>query len=240
MSYRELNRRANQLGHYLQGLGVGPEVMVGVCLERSMEMVVALMGVLKAGRSLSADGSELSGAETEIHDGECGRHRSRRTERESEDAQDRALESDGFEGEWEEVEPCQTEIREAESEDEDLAYVIYTSGSTGEPKGVMVVTQKSGQLAGGLAGGSFGFEAGRDALPGQFLIRYLVVRDIEPAGCGREGQYPRRERILEMRELLEEMKNVSVVHKSRSGLHLRRLLSWTHQAIRPSSESDLA
>jgi non-ribosomal peptide synthetase component F len=49
VSYRELNRRANQLGNYLQWLGVGPEVVVGLCLERSLEMVVALLGVLKAG-----------------------------------------------------------------------------------------------------------------------------------------------------------------------------------------------
>src|SRR6266545_1913824 len=49
VSYRELNRRANQLGRYLQRLGVGPDVVVGLCLERSAEMVIALMGVLKAG-----------------------------------------------------------------------------------------------------------------------------------------------------------------------------------------------
>jgi amino acid adenylation domain-containing protein len=49
VSFRELNRRANQLGHYLRELGVGPEVRVGICLERSVEMVVAMLGVLKAG-----------------------------------------------------------------------------------------------------------------------------------------------------------------------------------------------
>src|SRR5262249_42457022 len=49
LSYGELNRRANQLGNYLQRLGVGPEVVVGVCLERSVEMAPALLGALKAG-----------------------------------------------------------------------------------------------------------------------------------------------------------------------------------------------
>ena len=49
LSYGELNRRANQLGRYLRRLGVGPEVLVGVCLERSLEMVVGLLGILKAG-----------------------------------------------------------------------------------------------------------------------------------------------------------------------------------------------
>src|SRR5262245_6955480 len=49
LTYQELNTRANQLGHYLQKLGVGPETLVGICMERSLEMVVGLLGILKAG-----------------------------------------------------------------------------------------------------------------------------------------------------------------------------------------------
>ncbi|MET0650343.1 MAG: amino acid adenylation domain-containing protein, partial [Pyrinomonadaceae bacterium] len=49
LSYRELNRRANQLAHYLRQRGVGPEVRVAVCMERSLDMIVALLGILKAG-----------------------------------------------------------------------------------------------------------------------------------------------------------------------------------------------
>ncbi|MBI4524484.1 MAG: amino acid adenylation domain-containing protein [Deltaproteobacteria bacterium] len=49
LTYKELNRRANQLAHYLRKLGVGPEVLVGICLDRSLEMVVGLLGILKAG-----------------------------------------------------------------------------------------------------------------------------------------------------------------------------------------------
>ena len=49
LTYRELNRRANQLAHYLRSLDVGPEVLVGICVERSLEMVVGLLGILKAG-----------------------------------------------------------------------------------------------------------------------------------------------------------------------------------------------
>ncbi|MEC4887698.1 MAG: AMP-binding protein, partial [Scytonema sp. PMC 1070.18] len=49
LTYQQLNRKANQLAHYLQGLGVGPEVLVGICIERSLEMIVALLGILKAG-----------------------------------------------------------------------------------------------------------------------------------------------------------------------------------------------
>ena len=49
LTYRELNNRASRLARYLKKLGVGPEVLVGICVERSIEMVVGLLGILKAG-----------------------------------------------------------------------------------------------------------------------------------------------------------------------------------------------
>src|SRR5947209_5675120 len=49
LTYHELNRRANQLAHHLRALGVGPEVRVGICVQRSLEMVIGLLGILKAG-----------------------------------------------------------------------------------------------------------------------------------------------------------------------------------------------
>src|SRR5205807_1867417 len=49
LTYRDLNRRANQLAHHLQKLGVGPDVLVGICVERSLDMLVGLLGILKAG-----------------------------------------------------------------------------------------------------------------------------------------------------------------------------------------------
>ncbi|MGI2909808.1 AMP-binding protein, partial [Tolypothrix sp. VBCCA 56010] len=49
LTYRELNAKANQLAHHLVSLGVGPEILVGICTERSSEMVVGLLAILKAG-----------------------------------------------------------------------------------------------------------------------------------------------------------------------------------------------
>ena len=53
LTYGALNRRANQMAHYLRALGVGPEVCVGLCMERSLELVVGLLGILKAGGRMS-------------------------------------------------------------------------------------------------------------------------------------------------------------------------------------------
>ncbi|MEH2169650.1 MAG: AMP-binding protein [Nostoc sp.] len=49
LTYRELNQQANQLAHHLQALGVKPETLVGICVERSLEMIVGILGILKAG-----------------------------------------------------------------------------------------------------------------------------------------------------------------------------------------------
>ncbi|MDQ2869940.1 MAG: non-ribosomal peptide synthetase [Acidobacteriota bacterium] len=138
LTYGELNRRANQLARHLRGRGVGPEALVGVRVERSMEGVVALFAVLKAGGAyLPLDPTyprerlrfmlEDSGAHSLLTDrpaGETGLSLTGRTIvlEDSRDASARESEDDLPNG----VEP------------QHLAYVIYTSGSTGKPKGVEI------------------------------------------------------------------------------------------------------
>ena len=69
LTYRELNRRANQLAHHLRALGVGPEVLVGICVERSLEMVVGLLGILKAGGAYVPLGPGLPQGAPRLHAG---------------------------------------------------------------------------------------------------------------------------------------------------------------------------
>lgn len=138
LTYRGLNERANQLAHYLRSLNVAPEMLVGICLERSIEMIVGMLGILKAGGAfVPLDPSQpqerlafiLADTKVEIlltlkklvagisvpqgHlvclDTEC--------------------------------ENIATESKnnpKSSVQSENLAYTIYTSGSTGQPKGVMV------------------------------------------------------------------------------------------------------
>ncbi|MGK7878447.1 MAG: amino acid adenylation domain-containing protein [Xenococcaceae cyanobacterium] len=138
LTYRELNRRANQLAHHLQALGVGPEVLVGIYIKRSLEMVVGLLGILKAGGAYLPLDLAYSKERIAFM---------------LEDARVSVLLSQQrlFEGlpaskakvvcldsGWEAIDCESEENPVSEVAANNLAYVIYTSGSTGRPKGVAV------------------------------------------------------------------------------------------------------
>ncbi|HEX8825306.1 MAG TPA: amino acid adenylation domain-containing protein, partial [Archangium sp.] len=137
LTYRELERRANQLAHHLRGLGVGPEVRVGVCMERSLELVVALLGVLKAG-----------GAYVPL-DPSYPRERLSHMLRSSaapvlltQQRSEHVLPESGatrvyLEHGGASLAHLPTGAPAPLATGENLAYVIYTSGSTGLPKGAM-------------------------------------------------------------------------------------------------------
>ncbi|MGZ4317494.1 MAG: non-ribosomal peptide synthetase, partial [Gaiellaceae bacterium] len=138
LTFAELERRAASLASYLRTLGVGPDVLVGIALERSTELLVGLLGILKAG-----------GAYVPIDPGYP-------VERQAymlEDAavsvlvtQERLLDRVPvgsarpvcIDRDWEEIERTPESAETLEREPEQLAYVIYTSGSTGRPKGVEI------------------------------------------------------------------------------------------------------
>ena len=138
LTYDELNRQANQLAHYLQTLGVGPDVKVGLFMERSLELVVAILGILKAGGAYVP----LDPAYPKDRLGFM-----------LEDAEVRVLLTQ------EEMQPHLPDLKvklvcmDADGEiigqqsdanplsgtaPDNLVYVIYTSGSTGKPKGALV------------------------------------------------------------------------------------------------------
>ena len=138
LSYEELNRRANELGHYLRRQGVGPEVRVAVCLERSVEMVVALLAVLKAGGAYvpldPAYPEERLKFMVEDSAAAVLLTESRLAQRFA----NSAIRVMVIDEEREQIEQqSNTELSSATTP-QNLAYVIYTSGSTGWPKGVGV------------------------------------------------------------------------------------------------------
>ncbi|MEH1814618.1 MAG: amino acid adenylation domain-containing protein [Nostoc sp.] len=143
LSYRELNQRANQLAHYLQTLGVGPDVRVGICIERSLDTLIGIISILKAGGAyLPLDPAYpverlafmLKDAQVKI----LLTQHSIVANLSTYQTHVICLDTD-----WETIAQHSTNnltetLHIFASSSAHLAYIIYTSGSTGQPKGVMV------------------------------------------------------------------------------------------------------
>ncbi|MEG4505908.1 amino acid adenylation domain-containing protein [Microcoleus sp. F6_B4] len=136
LTYLELNSKANQLARYLQQLGVGPDVLVAICMERSLEIAIAVLGVLKAGAAyvpldpaypkerltfmLADTQTPVILTQSHLVSG-LPAHQARAV----------CLDAD-----WETISSHSTENPASSVSPQNLTYTIYTSGSTGKPKGV--------------------------------------------------------------------------------------------------------
>ncbi|MDZ8034016.1 amino acid adenylation domain-containing protein [Nostoc sp. DedSLP04] len=141
LTYRELNAKANQLAHRLQALGVEPDVLVGVCVERSCEMLVGILGILKAGGAYvpidpSYPNQRLSYM---LADSQVSIILTQeRLVKNLPDVGALVLCLDTL---WDVIAQESDENPKNEVKTDNLAYLIYTSGSTGQPKGVQVTHQ---------------------------------------------------------------------------------------------------
>ena len=139
LSYRELNQRANQLAHHLRSLGVGPEVVVGLCVERSLEMVVALLAILKAGGAYVPLDPAFPQARLAYMIADSGM-RVLVTHRQLDQSLPvRPPSIVHLDADWDAIaRQDATETNLPRPKPKNLAYVLYTSGSTGKPKGVAI------------------------------------------------------------------------------------------------------
>jgi len=137
LTYRELNQRANQLAHYLRTLAVGPETLVGVCMERSLEMVVALYGVLKAGGAYVPIDPEYPQERIGYMLEDAGLSVLLTQRRVLGRLPAGGAKTLCLDDEWNQIAGKETANPSKVPTPANLAYMIYTSGSTGKPKGAM-------------------------------------------------------------------------------------------------------
>jgi len=133
--YNELNQRANQLAHYLRSQGVGPDVLVGICVERSLEMIVGILGILKAGGAyLPLD--PIYPPDRLAYIIEDAKPAALLTQSHLQDL----LPVSAFclDNQWGTLESYPRSNPPNITLPDHLAYVIYTSGSTGKPKGSLL------------------------------------------------------------------------------------------------------
>ena len=136
MSYRELDERTNQLAHHLRRKGAGAERVVGICMDRSPEMVVAMVGVMKSSAAYVPldPGYPKQRLRMMIEDAGMGLIVSKQGLVEA--MPEHKAEMIRIDADWEEISECDRGAVSREGSEENLSHVIYTSGSTGEPKGV--------------------------------------------------------------------------------------------------------
>ena len=137
-TYDELNRRANQLARHLRGLGAGPDVLVGLCLERSIDLLTGAYGILKAGAAYvpldpAYPAERLA---TMVEDARCPILLTE--ERLLHRLPPHRAKVVCIDRDWSGIEREAEDDLDRRATSRSLAYVIYTSGSTGRPKGVMV------------------------------------------------------------------------------------------------------
>jgi amino acid adenylation domain-containing protein/non-ribosomal peptide synthase protein (TIGR01720 family) len=137
LTYQDLNQKANQIAHYLQTLGVKPDVFVGICIERSLDMVIGLLGILKAGGAyVPLDPSHPKERLAFLIE-DANLHVLLTFKEIAEKLLSKA-QVVCLDTHWENLSQFRDNNPISEVTSDNLAYVIYTSGSTGKPKGVLV------------------------------------------------------------------------------------------------------
>ena len=263
LTYRELDARANQLAHHLRGCGVGPEALVGLCVERSVETVVGLLGILKAGGAylpLDPDypPERLTYMLQDAGVGLVLTQSALRDRLQGHDAHIVCLDAD-----WPVISRHSESAPASTLLPHNTAYVIYTSGSTGQPKGVAVTHHNVVRLFGATEYlfsfsaddvwtlfHSFAFDFSVWEIWGPLLHggRLVVVpyatsrstRRVPGAACPRAGHGPQPDTIGVLpidggrsRVRRSTTSGVASCHLRRRGARAERLDDWYDRHPRP-------
>jgi amino acid adenylation domain-containing protein len=136
LTYRELNSRANRLGHYLRNRGAGPGSLVGICMQRSAEMLLSVLAALKAGAAYVPLDPEYPRGRLKVMIEDCSPVLLLTQQQAASELSLGAGELVCVDSAWQEIAKHSEENPGSAVTPENLVYVIYTSGSSGRPKGV--------------------------------------------------------------------------------------------------------
>ncbi|HXQ73430.1 MAG TPA: amino acid adenylation domain-containing protein, partial [Pyrinomonadaceae bacterium] len=212
LTYRELNARANQLAHHLRGLGVERETLVGVYLERSAEMIVALLATLKAGGTYVPLNPEYPRQRLALMIDDSALPLVLTQESLLEALPETSAQVVCVDRDAELLEGCATSNPDMEIAAGDVAYIIYTSGSAGQPKGVRVA---HGNLVHTLLAAveTFAFGAS-DTMPCLAAMSFDIAlfEVLSPLLTGGRLLLVSREEVLDLDALLAQLDGVTIFH----------------------------
>ncbi len=211
LTYQQLNCRANQLAHYLRSLGVKPDVLVGICIERSLDMVVALLGILKAGGaylpldpeypqdrlSFMLEDAQVSLLLTQRFIDRLPEHQAKQV---------------FLDEAWSQIAQNNQDNPTSEAKAFHLANVIYTSGSTGRPKGVMVEHKGLCNLAQAQIQ-TFGLTSDSRILQfASFSFDASIWEVVMALGSGGTLYLGTKDSLLPGKPLIERLRDYSITH----------------------------
>lgn len=230
LTYAELNQRTNQLAHYLNQMGIGPETRVAVCLAPSLDLIICLLGILKAGGVYvplepSYPSERLAAILEDIQPGILLTQAQLQSNLPT-TAFDRSTIPHIFycDQDWQTLDQLPHDNPAYGMDLDQTAYVVYTSGTTGKPKGVMASHRNLIHYI-LVAQDRFGFNQ-QDIMPAiaRFTFSITFFELLSPLVAGGQLVLLEREHILDFPRLIQTLSQVTAVHASPS--LLRQLTAY--------------
>ncbi len=212
LTYGELNRRANQLARHLRSAGVGPEVLVGIMMQRSFDMVVGILAVLKAGGAYLPVDPEYPRDRIAFMLNDSSAQILLTQKELLELLPEQEIESICIDADWPAIARHSEDNLEHISDAEDLAYIIYTSGTTGTPKGVMI---DHGNLTNSLLASQIQFGIGADdVIPcvASFSFDISIFEFLSPLLAGGSARVIRKQDVLDQEKFAKLLEDTTFVH----------------------------
>jgi amino acid adenylation domain-containing protein/non-ribosomal peptide synthase protein (TIGR01720 family) len=212
LSYGELNRKANQLARHLRSAGVGPEVLAGIMMQRSLDMVVGILAVLKAGGAYLPLDPEYPADRLAFMLKDSAAQVLLTPQPLLELLPEHGVETICIDADWHAIAQQSEDNLEHISDAEDLAYIIYTSGTTGTPKGVMI---DHGNLTNSLLASQihFGINAD-DVIPcvASFSFDISIFELFSPLLTGGATHLICKQDVLDQEKFAQLLEDATFVH----------------------------